>query len=72
MNQRKLDSEAKQLVTNVTQFSSSVSQWLNLMDSFNKSLKQLGDVENWAKAIESDMRIVSSSLEYAYKVGSSE
>lgn len=72
MNQRKLDSEAKQLVTNVTQFSSSVSQWLNLMDSFNKSLKQLGDVENWAKAIESDMRIVSSSLEYAYKVGSNE
>lgn len=42
------------------------------MDSFNKSLKQLGDVENWAKAIESDMRIVSSSLEYAYKVGSNE
>lgn len=72
MNQRKLDSEAKQLVSNVTQFSSSVSQWLNLMDSFNKSLKQLGDVENWAKAIESDMRIVSSSLEYAYKVGSNE
>ena len=72
MNQRKLDSEAKQLVSNVTQFSSSVSQWLNLMDSFNKSLKQLGDVENWARAIESDMRIVSSSLEYAYKVGSNE
>ena len=69
INQRKLDSEAKQLVQNVSQFERSVNQWLTLMSSFNKAVKQLGDVQNWAKAIEHDMRTVSSALEYTYKSG---
>lgn len=30
------------------------------------SLQELGDVENWAKSIETDMRTISSALEYAY------
>lgn len=29
-------------------------------------LQELGDVENWAKSIETDMRTISSALEYAY------
>lgn len=27
-----------------------------------------GDVESWARTIEEDMRVVSSTLEYTYKV----
>ena len=38
------------------------------MDSFNTSLKELGDVKSWASAIEQDMKTVSSVLEYTYKV----
>ncbi len=56
----------------MTQFSRSVNQWLTLMNNFNKSLKQLGDVENWAKSIETDMRTISSALEYTYKNGQNE
>ncbi|XP_054165629.1 biogenesis of lysosome-related organelles complex 1 subunit 1-like [Oppia nitens] len=67
INQRRLDSESKQLVQNVTQFERSVNQWLHLMNNFNKAVKELGDVQNWAKAIEHDMRTVSSALEYTYK-----
>ena len=67
LNQRKLDSEAKQLHTNIEQFSRSMNQWMTLMNGFNDSLKQLGDVENWAKVIENDMREVSSILEYVFK-----
>lgn len=37
------------------------------MNGFNDSLKQLGDVENWAKVIENDMKEISSILEYVYK-----
>lgn len=37
------------------------------MNGFNESLKQLGDVENWAKVIENDMQEISSILEYVYK-----
>ncbi|CAG2122926.1 unnamed protein product, partial [Medioppia subpectinata] len=32
LNQRKLDSESKQLVQNVAQFERSVNQWLGLMN----------------------------------------
>lgn len=38
------------------------------MRTFNDTLKDLGDVKNWAKAIEDDMRTISSTLEYTYKV----
>jgi len=69
LNQRKLDAEAKQLQQNVTQFGKQTAQWLDLMEKLNKSVNELGDVENWAKSIEADMRLISTSLEYAYKVG---
>ncbi|XP_076361443.1 biogenesis of lysosome-related organelles complex 1 subunit 1 [Tachypleus tridentatus] len=69
LNQKRLDAEAKQLHMNATQFAKQTTQWLQLVDNFNQSLKELGDVENWAKSMEADMRTISSALEYAYKVG---
>ena len=70
LNQKRLDSEAKQLHLNASNFSKQTASWLTLIESFNKSLKEVGDVESWAKSIENDMRAVSSTLEYAYKVNS--
>lgn len=69
LNQKKLDAETKQLHANSNNFAKQTTQWLHLIDNFNHALKELGDVENWAKSIEADMRTVSSALEYAYKVG---
>jgi len=66
-NQKRLEAEARQLQTQATRFSKQTSQWISLVDSFNQSLKELGDLENWAKIIESDMKNVSSALEYVYK-----
>ena len=68
LNQKRLDSEAKQLHLNATNFAKQTQSWLGLIETFNTSLKELGDVENWAKTIESDMRAISSTLEYTYKV----
>ena len=70
LNQKRLDSEAKQLHLNASNFSKQTASWLTLIESFNKSLKEVGDVESWAMSIETDMRAVSSTLEYAYKVNS--
>jgi len=70
LNQKRLDAEAKQLHTNATEFSKQTSNWLQLVNSFNTTLKDLGDVESWSKAIEADMTTVHSTLEYAYKVNS--
>ncbi|XP_002734244.1 biogenesis of lysosome-related organelles complex 1 subunit 1-like [Saccoglossus kowalevskii] len=67
VNQKKLDAEAKQLQSHAAQFTKQTMQWLQMMEHFNQALKEIGDVENWAKSIETDMRTVSSALEYAYK-----
>ncbi|CAN7993171.1 hypothetical protein HPB47_028346 [Ixodes persulcatus] len=69
LNQKKLDAEVKQLHSNAANFAKQTTNWLHLVDNFNHALKELGDIENWAKSIEADMRTVSSALEYAYKVG---
>ena len=68
LNQKRLDAEAKRLHCNATEFAKQTQNWISLVDSFNGSLKELGDVKSWATAIETDMKTVSSVLEYTYKV----
>lgn len=67
LNQKKLDAEAKQLHASATNFSKQTQQWVNLVDSFSSALKELGDVENWAKTIETDIRTITTALEIVYK-----
>lgn len=67
VNQKKLDTETKILQANATQFAKQTTHWLKLVEDFNTALKEIGDVENWAKSIETDMRTISSALEYTYK-----
>ncbi|XP_030761881.1 biogenesis of lysosome-related organelles complex 1 subunit 1 [Sitophilus oryzae] len=67
LNQKKLDAEAKQLHSSALAFSKQTQQWLNLVDSFSGALKELGDVENWAKIIEGDVRTITTALEIVYK-----
>lgn len=67
LNQKKLDSEAKQLQVSATNFAKQSQQWLHLIESFSSALKEIGDVENWARSIETDMKIISTALENSYK-----
>ncbi|XP_050501129.1 biogenesis of lysosome-related organelles complex 1 subunit 1 [Diabrotica virgifera virgifera] len=67
LNQKKLDAEAKQLHMSATNFSKQTQQWLNLVEQFSSALKELGDVENWAKAIEGDVRTITTALEIVYQ-----
>ncbi|EEB13778.1 conserved hypothetical protein [Pediculus humanus corporis] len=67
LNQKKLDGEAKQLYLSAVKFSKQTQQWLSLVESFSNSLKEIGDIENWSKTIENDMKIITTALECAYK-----
>jgi len=67
VNQKKLDTETKILQSNVTQFARQTTQWLRLIEDFNQSLKEIGDLENWSRSIETDMKTISNALEHAYK-----
>lgn len=67
LNQKRLDAEAKQLHVGATNFAKQTQQWLQLIDNFSSALKELGDVENWARSIETDMQVIQNTLEIAYK-----
>lgn len=71
LNEKKLDHEARQLQQNAANFSRQAQQWLQLVENFSSALKEVGDVDNWARSIEKDLKIAETALEYAYKVGPS-
>jgi len=62
VNQKKIDAKVKQLNQNSTQFVKQSQQWIHLLENFNTALKELGDVENWSKKIETDMQIINTTL----------
>jgi biogenesis of lysosome-related organelles complex 1 subunit 1 len=62
-NQQHLEAEARTLHQHAEQFNQQSAQWVNSFKGFHDSLKALGDVENWARSIESDMSFINSSLE---------
>nr|XP_039250785.1 biogenesis of lysosome-related organelles complex 1 subunit 1-like [Styela clava] len=66
-NQCQIDKEMKQLQGQVSQFNRLSGQWTSMLEGFHAALKELGDVENWAKSIEEDLRTVSATLEHVNK-----
>lgn len=62
VNQKRIDSKIKQINQNSAQFIKNSQQWIQLLENFNTSLKELGDVENWSRKIETDMKIINLTL----------
>eukprot|EP00128_Syssomonas_multiformis_P003976 Colp12_sorted_trinity150504_noHs@35589 len=64
-NEKELEVQARQLSQLADRFVKQTNQWLTLVEDFNQALKEIGDVENWAKTIEVDMAVVASCLRYS-------
>jgi len=62
-NQQRLEQEAKALQTQTSRFVKQTNKWLAMYKSLNDSLKELGDVKNWAETIEADMKAVADTLQ---------
>ena len=61
-NQRKIEKETKDLRENAKKLASSAQKWVELYDSLNDAMKQLGDVVNWAQLLEKDMQTVGTAV----------
>ena len=55
-NQQQLELEARTLQEQAKRFAKQSGQWLATHQAFHSSLKALGDVENWARSLESVAR----------------
>eukprot|EP01016_Furgasonia_blochmanni_P022152 TRINITY_DN2420_c0_g1_i8.p2 TRINITY_DN2420_c0_g1~~TRINITY_DN2420_c0_g1_i8.p2 ORF type:complete len:116 (+),score=28.01 TRINITY_DN2420_c0_g1_i8:329-676(+) len=55
-NQQIIDKETKQLRAECIKFYKEANNWVALYNDLNESLKQLGDVVNWGKTIEDDLK----------------
>jgi len=66
-NQRRIEVQAVKLQSQTDRFAKQTAQWLQLIENFNQTLKEIGDVENWARAIENDMKEIASGLEYVHR-----
>lgn len=62
-NQQQLEAEARQLHRQSQRLANNASQWAASYQGFHQALKSLGDIENWAKAIESDMAFITGALD---------
>lgn len=66
-NQCQIDKEMRELQNQVSQFHRLSNQWTYMLEGFHAALKELGDVENWSKSIESDLRTVATTLDHVNK-----
>jgi len=64
-NQKRLDIECKKLENNGANLARQAEQWVQLVGSFNQTLKEIGDVESWSRAIERDVTDVLKALSNA-------
>jgi len=63
VNQKLLDNEARELQAQALRFSKQTKQWVALCEQLNNSLKEIGDIENWARVMEDDVVAISTTLE---------
>jgi hypothetical protein len=67
-NQQILEQEAKQLHAQAQRFTKQTAQWLQMFNTLNNSLKELGDVENWAGHIHDDVQIIVKNIDDAIQI----
>ncbi|KAL0491698.1 biogenesis of lysosome-related organelles complex 1 subunit 1 [Acrasis kona] len=67
-NQQLLEAEAKQIHIQSQRLTKQTTQWLQLFQQLNASLKELGDVENWAGHIHDDVQVIVKNIDQAISV----
>lgn len=61
-NQILIERETKELRNECIKFYKEAGAWIDLYNNLNDSLKELGDVVNWANVIQEDLKNVAQKL----------
>jgi phage shock protein A len=67
INQSRIEKEAQKLENQTAKLNKQTASWIKMIEDFNESLKELGDLENWAQVIETDMKQVAMTLENVHR-----
>lgn len=57
------------LEANAVKFNKQAVQWNTMVANLGNALKEIGDVENWASVIESDLQEIAKALEFVHGSG---
>ena len=68
VNQKELDKESRLLLNEGRRLTENTLKWIDTVERLNKSLNEIGDIENWASVMEKDLFVVSRTLEMAYSL----
>nr|AAW25690.1 SJCHGC03830 protein [Schistosoma japonicum] len=63
INQHRLNTEFKELITQLHIYQNHVNVWLKLVSDIRNVLKELGDVECWSVKMEQDAMLIDSCLQ---------
>ena len=61
-NQRKIENQCKVLRSESEKLINQSQNWVKMYSTLNSSFKQLGDINNWAKILETEMYEVSLAI----------
>ena len=62
--QIKIHSEVNSLQKETTAFVKQTTKWNKQLNDLNKNMELLGDIEIWAKNVESDLKTITSALHF--------
>lgn len=68
ITQKELEKGSKLLLTEGRRLAENTARWIDTVERLNKSLNEIGDIENWASVMERDFFVVAKTLENVYSL----
>ncbi|AEC08371.1 Biogenesis of lysosome-related organelles complex 1 subunit 1 [Arabidopsis thaliana] len=62
VNEKRIESEIRNLAITVAKFGKQTDQWLAVTHAVNSAVKEIGDFENWMKTMEFDCKKITAAI----------
>ncbi|PAN15757.1 hypothetical protein PAHAL_3G005900 [Panicum hallii] len=62
VNEKRIEHEARALVTTIARYRKQTDQWLAATNEINSVLKEIGDFENWMKIMDFDCKSINAAI----------